>query len=148
MKHLSVSLLLAACIGASAPARAAGIDVMTQNQYVGADLAPVLDAATAIYPTQEAFLGAFSSAVVDALMKIAASRPADRTRALATEIDERHPDVVGLQEAYRFSCAPLLPAYPPCLVWDATTLRSGLRSPITSATPRPPCEGGTSSRAK
>jgi endonuclease/exonuclease/phosphatase family metal-dependent hydrolase len=125
MKQLSITLVLAVCIGGSVPAHSAGIDVMTQNQYLGADLAPVLDAATATYPTQEAFLSAFSAAVVDALSKIAATRPAERVRALAEEIEERHPDVVGLQEAYRFSCAPLLPTYPtlPGLGCDDPSIR-------------------------
>jgi endonuclease/exonuclease/phosphatase family metal-dependent hydrolase len=86
---------------------AADIDVMTQNQYLGAELAPVLDAATAS-PFDSA---AFSAAVVDALRMIAANHPAERVRALADEINRRGPDVVGLQEAYMFDCLPY-PEYP------------------------------------
>lgn len=105
----SLSIALAATLSCAASvAAAADIDVVTQNQYLGADLGPVLDAATA--PVFDP--GAFNAAVVTALSKIAASRPAERALALAELIAQRHPDVVGLQEAYRFSCAPH-PAAPP-----------------------------------
>lgn len=80
------------------------IDVMTQNQYLGADLAPVLEAATSGGPFDPT---AFNNALVEALTKIAASSPAERVRALAEEITRRKPDVVGLQEAYMFACTPL-----------------------------------------
>jgi endonuclease/exonuclease/phosphatase family metal-dependent hydrolase len=77
------------------------IDVMTQNQYLGADLGPVLAAAISggqFDPT------AFNNAVVEALGKIAATRPVERVQALAEQIAQRNPDVVGLQEAYKFEC--------------------------------------------
>jgi hypothetical protein len=126
MRTLSMTIACAALMAASLPARAAEIDVMTQNQYLGADLTPVLDAATTSYPTPEAFLASFSAAVVDALRKIALTRPTERAKALAAEIEERHPDVVGLQEAYRFECAPLLPAFPtlPGMGCDDPTIRA------------------------
>ncbi|MDH4153808.1 MAG: hypothetical protein OEV01_08505 [Nitrospira sp.] len=80
--------------------RAVGeIDVMTQNQYLGADLGPVLAAAIS-NPSN------MNAAVVDSLGKIAASRPAERVRALAEQIAQRNPDVVGLQEVYKFECMP------------------------------------------
>lgn len=95
-------LLGASLLGAASLVAAADIDVMTQNQYLGADLAPVLAAATA-----EVFdPAAFNAAVVGALTKIAAARPAERVQALAATIAQRHPEVVGLQEAYQFQCAP------------------------------------------
>lgn len=53
------------------------IDVMTQNQYLGADLAPLLEAATSGGPFDPM---AFNNALVEALAKIAASRPAERAR--------------------------------------------------------------------
>ncbi|MBE0546496.1 MAG: hypothetical protein IH627_02320 [Rubrivivax sp.] len=93
------------CVGSLSAA--AEIDVMTQNQYLGADLAPVLGAATA----EDFDAGVFSAAVVQALGKIAAARPAERVRALASMIAQRNPDVVGLQEAYMFDCLPY-PGYP------------------------------------
>jgi endonuclease/exonuclease/phosphatase family metal-dependent hydrolase len=49
---------------------------------------------------------AFNAALVEALTKIAETRPAERTSALAEEIARRKPDVVGLQEAYTFACHP------------------------------------------
>jgi len=101
--HSTLSTFLgASLLGAASLVAAADIDVMTQNQYLGADLAPVLGAATA-EPFDPA---AFNSAVVTALKKIAATRPAERVQALAAEIAQRNPDVVGLQEAYTFVCLP------------------------------------------
>lgn len=83
--------------------RATGeIDVMTQNQYLGADLAPVFEAATSDPPNPVAI----NNAVVEALTKIAAARPAERVRTLAEQIAQRKPDVVGLQEAFKFECTP------------------------------------------
>lgn len=98
---ITLSALGVASVGVTA-ASAADIDVMTQNQYLGADLTPVVVAATA-QPFNEA---AFNNAVVAALKGIAASQPAERARALAAEIRQRNPDIVGLQEAYKFGCAP------------------------------------------
>jgi len=99
LRSLFGGLVLAAAAGGT---WAADIDVMTQNQYLGADLAPVLGAATA-----EPFdPQAFSAAVVEALTRIARTRPAERAQALAAMIGERRPDVVGLQEAYAFGCLP------------------------------------------
>jgi endonuclease/exonuclease/phosphatase family metal-dependent hydrolase len=112
MKAVLANLFGAVILAAPLLSPAAEIDVMTQNQYLGADLTPVLAAATATYPSPDAFLAGFSAAVVDALVKIAATRPAERAQALAAEIVERNPDVVGLQEAYQFDCLPFLPAYP------------------------------------
>ena len=110
MKTLLTTAAGALLIGATPLAGAAEIDVMTQNQYLGADLTPVLGAASAD-PFDPV---AFSAAVVDALAKIAATRPGERARALAAEIAQRKPDVVGLQEAFQFSCMPFpgLPTQP------------------------------------
>ena len=101
------------------------IDVMTQNQYLGADLAPLLEAATSGGPFDPV---AFNNALVEALTKIAASLPAERAGALAEEIARRKPDVVGLQEAYMFECTPFpgvqLPPHTGChdpMIKDAFT---------------------------
>lgn len=96
-KLLGTALLTSASLG-----MAAEIDVMTQNQYLGADLTPVLTAATADPFDPEVF----NTAVVMTLQKIAATRPPERTKALAARIAQRNPDVVALQEAYRFACLP------------------------------------------
>jgi len=107
MKRKISTLFGAVLLCASTLSAATEIGVMTQNQYLGADLTPVLGAAMAdpFDPDQ------FSAAVVQALGKIAAARPADRVRALAAQIAQRNPDVVGLQEAYMFDCQPY-PGYP------------------------------------
>ena len=102
MKTIISSILSIVLLGAASLSEAGEIDVMTQNQYLGADLAPVLAAATAI-PFDPA---AFNNAVVEALKKIAAARPDERVRALAAEIAQRNPDVVGLQEVLKFECLP------------------------------------------
>ena len=95
-------------LGTTSLSGAAEIDVMTQNQYLGADLAPVLAVAT----TEPFDPVAFNTTVVEALTKIAAARPAERARVLAAEVSQRNPDVVGLQEAYKFVCSPY-PNVPP-----------------------------------
>lgn len=95
-------LLGTALLGSASLGMAAEIDVMTQNQYLGADLTPVLSAATADPFNPEVF----NAAVVMTLQKIAAARPAERAKALAAQIAQRNPDVLGLQETYRFACLP------------------------------------------
>jgi endonuclease/exonuclease/phosphatase family metal-dependent hydrolase len=102
MRHVFSTVLGAGLLCAASLSIAGEIDVMTQNQYLGADLTPVLGAATATPFDPEAF----NAAVVDALRKIAANRPSARAQALAAEIAQRKPDVVGLQEAYLFRCTP------------------------------------------
>ncbi|HJW11178.1 MAG TPA: hypothetical protein VJ598_05315, partial [Albitalea sp.] len=102
MAKTLASIVGGALLSAASLSAAADIDVMTQNQYLGADLAPVLGAATATPFDPDAF----NAAIVDALRKVAATRPAVRAQALAAEIAQRNPDVVGLQEAYKFSCLP------------------------------------------
>lgn len=88
-------LLLARSIGADE------IDVMTQNQYLGADLAPVIEAAAA-NPFDPA---AFNAAVVAALQQVAANKTLERMQAQADSIAKRLPHIVGLQEVSVFSCA-------------------------------------------
>ena len=119
-----ITLLSAASVSV-----AAEIDVMTQNQYLGADLTPVVGAATAVPfdPVK------FSQAVVQALTGIAATRPAERAQALAAEIAQRRPDVVGLQEAYTFACAPY-PGYPtlPGMGCDDPSIRDAFLDKLQS----------------
>jgi endonuclease/exonuclease/phosphatase family metal-dependent hydrolase len=74
---------------------AADIEVMTQNQYLGADLTPVITA------TSE---NEFNTAVIDALKQVAANNTPARIKALAKLIAKRKPDLVGLQEVYAFGC--------------------------------------------
>ena len=76
------------------------IKVMTQNQYPGADLAPLLTASNATE---------FNVALVSVLKKIAASRFHDRVQRQVAQIAKNHPHVVALQEAWRFDCTDLGP---------------------------------------
>ncbi|MDH4166287.1 MAG: hypothetical protein OEV90_07735 [Gammaproteobacteria bacterium] len=107
MQRTLSSLFGITLLGAASFSVAAEIDVMTQNQYLGADLTPVVEAATAV-PFDPAV---FSQALVQALTEIAATRPAERGQALAAEIAQRKPDVIGLQEAFEFACLPY-PGFP------------------------------------
>lgn len=124
MKATLPSILGAALLGAASLGPAAEIDVMTQNQYIGADLAPVLAAAMAQPPDDIAF----NTAVIAALGKIAAGRPTDRARTLAAEISKRNPDVVGLQEVFKLECLPF-PGVPggPGVGCDDPVIRGAFR---------------------
>jgi hypothetical protein len=96
-KRLSYALCLAAVffVAMSAPAAPARkITVMTRNLYLGADLAPMITA-----QTKEAF----EAAAQKALTQIAASNFPERAVALAKEIAERKPHLVGLREVYNFT---------------------------------------------
>lgn len=77
------------------------VDVMTQNQYLGADLAPVIGAATAD-PFDPV---AFNIAVIMVLQQVAANKTVERMQAQAESISKRQPHFVGLQEVSVFSCA-------------------------------------------
>jgi len=113
MKAIRSSILSAVLVGVASASGAGEIDVMTQNQYIGADLA--LGA-----PTSDP-----NTAVVSMLSNIAAQRPAERVRALAAVIKQRNPDVVGLQEAFKFECMPFPPGAPtmPGMGCDDPTIR-------------------------
>lgn len=100
MKDLLRLCVVVALVGLVPPVNAADITVMTQNQYLGADLTPVFTA-----PSQ----AAFNEAAVVALQQIAANRPAERIQALAAEIAQAGPALVGLQEVSLFQCTNLAP---------------------------------------
>src|SRR5262245_4315097 len=69
------------------------IEVMTRNQYLGADLTPVILAQT---PAE------FIQAATAALGQIAANDFPRRAKALAKEVLLTQPDVIGLQEVFDF----------------------------------------------
>jgi len=95
MKYV-FSMTLALALLATAPALADGrIDVMTQNQYLGADLGPVITAPDPV---------AFNAALVEALEQIAANNYPARVEQLANLIADRQPELVGLQEMFKFEC--------------------------------------------
>jgi endonuclease/exonuclease/phosphatase family metal-dependent hydrolase len=82
--------MLFAALGAVA----ADIEVMTQNQYLGADLNPLIAAFGT--PQQDEVVAA-------TLAQMAANNFPLRSRALAKQICDKQPHVVGLQEVFRFS---------------------------------------------
>jgi hypothetical protein len=100
MKHGIRPLFAAAILAFAAAASSAEIDVMTQNQYLGADLTPIIAAGSA----QPFDPLAFNAAVVTALGKVAANLPQQRFEALAGLIARRGPHLVGLQEVFRYDC--------------------------------------------
>jgi hypothetical protein len=93
-------LLLGAAIFAVAATASADIDVMTQNQYLGADLTPIITAGSAV-PFDPV---AFNGSVITALSNVAANLPQERFKALAGLISKRGPHLVGLQEVFRYDC--------------------------------------------
>ncbi|TNF99448.1 MAG: hypothetical protein EP297_05550 [Gammaproteobacteria bacterium] len=100
MKRTQSLFLIGLLLFSQTPS-AGEISVMTQNQYLGADLAPVLGAAAAD-PFDPV---AFNTAVIVALQQVAANKTAERIDAQAELISKRQPHFVGLQESYVFSCA-------------------------------------------
>jgi len=100
MKRWHLSMLAVATLAAAGTASSADIEVMTQNQYLGADIAPLI----AAIGTE-----GFNDAVVTALRQIAANRSQERFTALAALVTKRQPHLVGLQEVWEFRCIPALP---------------------------------------
>jgi hypothetical protein len=89
-------------------ASAADIDVITQNQYLGTDLTPVI-----VSPPAE-----INARVVQALENIAASLPTERLSRLAKLIADRSPHVVVLNEAFLYSCENVDENTPEHEGWD------------------------------
>ena len=89
---LAVMLVLGICY---VPASAGGhfIKVMTRNQFLGADLTPLILAQSP---------GDFTAAVEAALAQIGANNFPLRARRLAAEIAFTRSDLIGLQEVYDF----------------------------------------------
>jgi len=102
LASLVVSLLGFAAVAGAAKPSPQQIDVMTQNQYIGADIAPLIGA-----------IGTpgFNDAVVTALDQVSSNRTADRVAKLAGQISRRRPHLVGLQEVWALACIPALPQY-------------------------------------
>jgi hypothetical protein len=97
MKALFIASLATAGLAVVSAAGAADVEVMTQNQYLGADIAPIVAAPP----------GEFLNEVSKALMQVAASKPTERVARLADEIAARKPHLVGLQEVFAFECENL-----------------------------------------
>ena len=71
------------------------IVVMTQNQYLGADLVPIVAAPDAV---------TFNFEVIKALTTIANNNLQERVEAMAETISRRQPHFVALQEVFEFNC--------------------------------------------
>jgi endonuclease/exonuclease/phosphatase family metal-dependent hydrolase len=93
-RMLSLSALLSLLGGAQALA-GSNIEVMTQNQYFGADLMPLGTATTR---------AEFNAALVAILQQIAASNFPDRAQRQAAQIARQRPHLVGLQEVWLLEC--------------------------------------------
>jgi hypothetical protein len=109
MKRLALTLLIASLLGvagiaAAGPAQQKApeirLDVMTQNQYLGADIAPLIGAIGT---------DGFNAAVVKALEQISDNQTVARVNRLAGQISDRQPHLVGLQEVWKFTCIPAAP---------------------------------------
>jgi endonuclease/exonuclease/phosphatase family metal-dependent hydrolase len=98
MNRMHVLPLATAGLAVCAAASAADITVMTRNQYLGGDIGPLIATAG----TDD-----FNDAVIATLAQVAANRAPERLDALALEILERQPDLVGLQEVWDFVCVPV-----------------------------------------
>jgi len=73
----------------------ADIHVMTQNQYLGADLGPIITAETS---------DAVNAAMIKALIDVSNNNYPERAQALAESILEKQPHLVALQEVFAFKC--------------------------------------------
>ncbi|MCU0975597.1 MAG: endonuclease/exonuclease/phosphatase family protein [Steroidobacteraceae bacterium] len=111
MRHVILATLTATLLGVTATASAGppssvDVQVMTQNQYVGANLFPLIPAIQSGNPD------VVNSALVSVISTISANRTVDRVNALSSEILARKPDLVGIQEAWLIWCEPI--GAPPC----------------------------------
>jgi endonuclease/exonuclease/phosphatase family metal-dependent hydrolase len=94
LRFALAGMLLLGVFSGSALAGGDMVKVMTRNQYLGADLAPVVLAQTP---------GEFLEAATDALTTIAANNFPLRAQRLAKEVALTKPDLIGLQEVYDFT---------------------------------------------
>lgn len=109
--RLSIVAVLAAWLaGGTAPAAEAAdrpardLRVITYNQYLGADLTPLLTAP----PAQ------FNGALVSVLKQVAENRFPARVRRQAALLARAGADLIGLQEVWRFRCQDLPPVAGAC----------------------------------
>jgi hypothetical protein len=106
MRRFALALLIASLLGvagvasagpAKSNAPAEALEVMTQNQYLGADIAPLIGAIGT---------DGFNAAVVKALEQISDNQTVARVTRLAGQFSDRKPHLVGLQEVWKFTCIP------------------------------------------
>ena len=94
MKSRLTPLFAALLLAVAGTASSAEIDVMTQNQYLGTDLTPVITSPPEL----------ISERVIGALENVAASLPSERLARLARLITQRSPHAVVLNEAFAYTC--------------------------------------------
>jgi len=97
---LAFSFLAITATATAGPPSSMDVQVMTQNQYVGANLFPLIPALQTGDPV------IINSAIVSVVSTISANRTVDRVNALSGEILSRKPDLVGIQEAWVIGCEP------------------------------------------
>jgi hypothetical protein len=85
-------------------AKAQEITVMTRNLYIGAEIQSLAAAPD---------LPAFIAGVQNALVQITANNFSERATAVAAEIVEKNPHLVGLQEVYNFTIDGINTGSPP-----------------------------------
>jgi hypothetical protein len=106
MERIALSTAALLLLLAALPAKAkTDISIMTQNQYLGTDLAPLLQAPDA---------ATFNEALVTALQEVASSDFPRRVERLAELIADRRPHLVASQEVWSFQCVDLtfpIPGY-------------------------------------
>ena len=93
-KATVAAIALLAC-GAAFAGSKADIHVMTQNQYLGADLGPIIAAETP---------ETFNAAMIQALIDVSNNNYPERVQALAESIMDKKPHLVALQEVFSFNC--------------------------------------------
>ena len=98
---LAASLLGVTAMASAGPQPSVDVQVMTQNQYVGANLFPLIPALASGDPD------IINSTLVGIIGTISANRTVDRVSALSGEILARKPDLVGIQEAWLIGCMPI-----------------------------------------
>jgi hypothetical protein len=81
--------------GAAFAGSKADIHVVTQNQYLGANLGPIITARTS---------EAVNAAMIQALIDVSNNNYPERVQALAESILDKQPHLVALQEVFAFSC--------------------------------------------
>ena len=94
LETILLGLLLLCVFSAPAMADRDILKVMTRNQYLGADLTPLILAQSE---------NDFKAAAMEALQQIAANNFPLRAQRLATEVAITKPDLIGLQEVYDFT---------------------------------------------
>lgn len=84
--------------------RAREVRIVTYNQYLGADIVPLVTASAA----------QFNATLLDVLAQVARNRFPARAERQAELIAKANPDLVGLQEVWDFSCQELPPTPGAC----------------------------------